>query len=206
VDPATIKVCDPLADYYLGIEDYPRAIRQHQLVIEGHHDEALAYYHLGFAYGMIGDHRRELDDYQKAVALGLNNWELFLNLGLAYMEAGRLDSAGAVLRMAALMGPSQPQSHYNLGLVYERQGISQKAEQELLLSLRLDPNQDDARNELGVIYAEEGDYERAHREWADLADSNPSYTPSCANLAILKRVERGEIKGPRRLSGFAQAQ
>jgi Flp pilus assembly protein TadD len=103
------------------------------------------------------------------------------------------------------MGPYQSQSHYNLGLVYERRGMLQEAQQEILLSLKLDPNQDDARNELGVIYAEEGDDEHAHQEWARVSASNPSYTPSRANLAILKRVERGEIKGPQRLSGFALA-
>src|SRR5690242_17378180 len=97
------EICDPLADYYLGMEDYTAAIRQHQIVIDKHHDNALAYYHLGFAYGMIGDHQRELADYQRAVALGLSDWELFLNLGLAYMEAGRLDSASDVLRIAVLM-------------------------------------------------------------------------------------------------------
>jgi hypothetical protein len=33
--------------------------------------------------------------------------------------------------------------------------------------------------------------------------SIPDYTPARANLAILERVERGEIKGPARLTGFA---
>ena len=198
-------VCDPLADYFLGMEDYPEAIKRHQVVIREHPDNALAHYHLGFAYGAIGDHRREMAEYQKAVDLGLSDWELFLNLGLLDMETGRLDAAGELLRLAALMGPYRPETHFNLGLVYERLGMFQKAEQELLLSLRLDPNQVDARNMLGVIYAEEGNLQRAHEEWTDLVNTNPDFTPARANLAILNRIERGEIKGPERLSGFAHA-
>ncbi len=200
------QICDPIADYYLGTEDYPEAIRRHLLVIREHPENALAYYHLGFAYGIVGDHQHELADYQKAVELGLSDWELFLNLGLVYTETGHLDAASQVLQLATLLGPYRPETHFNLGLLDEQLGMYQKAEQEMLLSLRLDPSQDDARNTLGVIYAEEGNYERAHQEWTDLAKSNPDYAPARANLAILNRIERGEIAGaPRLSSGFAKA-
>jgi len=204
-ESAEEEVCDPLADYYLGMEDYPQAIRRHLMVIREHPERALAYYHIGFAYGVMGDHRRELAGYQKAVEMGLSDWNLFLNLGLLYMDTGHLDSAVEVLRLAALLGPYQPETHFNLGLVYERLGMFQRAQQELLLSLTLDPNQTDAHNQLGVVYAEEGNYELAYQEWSDLAHSNPDYAPARANLAILKRVESGEMKGPRHLSGFAHA-
>src|SRR6202047_723296 len=150
------QVCDPLADYYLGMEDYPQAIKHHQIVVKAHPNNALAYYHLGFAYGVTGDHRAELEDYQKAVELGLSDWQLFLNMGLLYLDDARLDDATAVLRLATLLGPYHPETHFNLGLAYERLGFFPQAEQEILLSLRLDPNQLDARNQLGVIYAEEG--------------------------------------------------
>jgi len=199
------QVCDPLADYFLGMEDYPEAIKRHLAVIRDNPDNALAHYHLGFAYGVTGDHQRELAEYQKAVNLGLSDWQLFLNLGLLDMEEDHPDEASAVLRLATLLGPYRPETHFNLGLVYERLGMYQKAEQELLLSLRLDSSQVDARNTLGVVYAEEGNYQRAHDEWADLMNTEPDFTPARANLAILERIERGEIKGPGRLSGFAHA-
>jgi Flp pilus assembly protein TadD len=199
------QVCDPLADYYLGMEDYLQAIRRHEVVVRAHPNNALAFYHLGFAYGVTGDHRAELADYQKAVDLGLSDWQLFLNMGLLYLDSGRLDDATEVLRLAALLGPYYPETHFNLGLAYERLGMFHQAEQEILLSLRLDPKQSDARNQLGVIYAEEGNYRRAHEEWTDLAGSNPEYTPARANLAILERIERGQMKGPQRLTGFAHA-
>ncbi len=200
---ASEQVCDPLADYYLGMEDYPQAIRRHEIVIKEHPNNGLAYYHLGFAYGITGDHRAELADYQKAVELGLSDWQLFLNLGLLYLDGDRLDDATAVLRLATLLGPYHPETHFNLALAYERTGTYLLAEQEILLSLRLDPNQLDARNQLGVIYADEGNFERAHEEWTDLMESNPNYSPARANLVIL---EHAETKGPPRLTGFAHAQ
>lgn len=201
-----LQVCDPIADFYLGQENYQQAIQRHLLVLRQHPDNALAYYHLGFAYGMVGDHRRELDDYQKAVDLGLSNWDLFLNMGLLYMEDGRLDSASEVLQLATFFAPFRPETHFNLGLLDERMGMYQQAEQEILSSLRIDPDQNDARNTLGVIYAEQGNYEQAHQEWSDLIKSHPDYAPARANLTILNRIERGEVAGAARLtSGFAEA-
>jgi Flp pilus assembly protein TadD len=188
------QVCDPLADYYLGMEDYPAAIRRHLIVIHEHPNNALAHYHLGFAYGVTGQHRHELSEYRRAVELGLDDWQLFLNLGLVYFEDGRLANATEVLQLATLLGPDQPETHFNLGLIYERRGMLSDAEQEMLLSVTLNPQEVDARNTLGLIYAEEGRYTLAREEWSDLLVADPAYTPARQNLAILERAQRA---GPR---------
>ena len=88
------------------MEDYPEAIRLHKMVISRNPDNALAHYHLGFAYGMIGKHDEELRQYRDAVELGLSDWALFLNLGLLYLESQRLPAATDVLRLATLLGPT----------------------------------------------------------------------------------------------------
>jgi tetratricopeptide (TPR) repeat protein len=187
------EVCDPIADYFLGMEDYPEAIRRHRMVINRDQANALAHYHLGFAYGMVGRHDQELRQYRDAIELGLSDWALFLNLGLLYLEGQRLNAATDVLRLATLLGPDRPETHFNLGLVYERRGMLGPAEQEILLSLRLDGDQPDALNTLGVIYAEEGEYSRAREEWTDLLRTRPTYQPARANLTILDRAERGQV-------------
>jgi len=197
------QVCDPLADYYLGMEDYPEAIRRHLIVVQRDPSNALAHYHLGFAYGLMGEHRSELTEYQKAVDLGLEDWQLFLNLGLLYLETQQLRDATEVLRLATLLGPDRPETHFNLALAYERRGMPGPAEQEVLLSLQIDPDQPDAHNTLGAIFAEEGKYVRASQEWTELVQANPNYAPARANLDLLERVERGELKGPKPDSGFA---
>jgi tetratricopeptide (TPR) repeat protein len=197
------QVCDPLADYYLGMEDYAQAIQRHRVVIKRDPSNALAHYHLGFAYGLVGEHRQELAEYQKAIALGLDDWHLFLNLGLLYLEGGHSREAIEVLKLATLLGPRRAETHFNLGLAYERRGDLPAAEQELLLSLRLDPDQLDARNTLGAIYAQEGNYVRANEEWTELVKANPDYAPARANLNILHRVEHGELEGTSPAAGFA---
>ena len=183
------KVCDPLGDYYLGMEDYPAAISRHLVIVRERPHNALAHYHLGFAYGMLGQHRQELDEYRRAIRLGLDDWQVFVNLGLAYLENGQTQSATEVLQLAALLGPYQPETHFNLGLSYERSGRFSDAEREMLLSLRINPDEPDARNTLGLIYAEEGRYALAREEWSELLSADPAYTPARQNLTVLERAE-----------------
>jgi len=196
------QICDPLADYFLGMEDYKEAIRLHLKIIQEHPDNALAHYHLGFAYGMLGQHRDELTQYRDAIELGLSDWALFLNLGMLYLENERPEAATDILQLATLLGPDRPETHFNLGLAYERRGRLAEAEQQFLLSLKLDPNQAEARNMLGVIYAEQGNYARASEEWSELTRTQPSYEPARANLAALERLEHGDTKSARHVDGF----
>ena len=189
------EVCDPLADYFLGMEDYPEAVRRHQLVIKNHPDNALAHYHLGFVYGLEGQHQLELGEYRDAIDLGLDDWQLFLNLGLLYMESDNVHAAMQVLKLATLLGPDRAETHFNLGIAYQRAGMLPDAEQEVLESLQIDPSQIDGRNTLGTIYAEEGKYSRAQDTWDELVDADPGYAPARQNLIILHQVEHGETKG-----------
>src|SRR5712664_324280 len=113
------EICDATADYFLGIEDYPETAKLHRILIAAHPDDALAHYHLGFTYGMLGRHTEELAEYRRAVSLGLKQWDLFLNLGLAYLQDGNADAATD----AVALGPGHAGAHFNLGLAYERRGM-----------------------------------------------------------------------------------
>jgi Tfp pilus assembly protein PilF len=182
------QVCDATADYFLGTEDYPQAIESHLRVIAAHPDDALAHYHLGFAYGMVGSNRAELAEYRRAVVLGLKRWDLFLNLGRRYLESGDTQAAADAFTRAVALGPSHAEAHFNLALAYERRGELGAARDEFLTSLRLDPNQPDARNMLGLTFAEQGNVAEAHRIWSDLAAAHPNFAPARTNLAILENA------------------
>ena len=179
------QVCDVSADYSLGIEDYPGAIRRHLDIVRAHPQDALAHYHLGFAFGMLGDRTSELREYRQAKALGLKAWDLFLNLGLAQLEQGDLGAATDTLRTSVLLGDDHPETHFNLALAEQRSGMLADAEHETLASLLLNPDQPDARNLLGVIYAGQGNIARASLIWRDLVRDLPDYQPARANLALL---------------------
>ena len=179
------EVCDVRADYALGVEDYPEAIRLHSELVHERSSDALVHYHLGFAQGMMGNRSAEVSEFERAAALGLKNWDLFLNLGLAQPQNGDLDGATDSLRQAVFLGENHSESHFNLALVYERRGMLPDAEREMLASLRLNPDQPDGQNLLGVIYAKQGKTERASVVWRELMREAPDYEPARTNLALL---------------------
>jgi Flp pilus assembly protein TadD len=178
------QVCDVDADYYLGVEDYSQAIRRHADIVRMHPENALAHYHLGFALGMRGDRAAEVVQYLQAEALGLLNWDLFLNLGLAQYEQGDLEAAAASLERAVFFGEDHPEAHFNLALVDEARGRMAEAERETLEALRLNPDQPAARNLLAVIDARDGETADAQTTLNRLGSSSVGAADGEAAAAI----------------------
>ncbi len=197
------EICDPKADYFLGVEDYPETAKLHRLLVAAHPNDALAHYHLGFAYGMLGRHGEELVEYRQAASLGLKQWDFFLNFGLVYLEDGNSDAAIDALRTAVALGPDHPEGHFNLALAYEQYGRLAEARQEMFISLRLDTNQAEARNMLGVIYAEDGNYVLARQVWSGLAGI--AFEAARTNLTILDHADGSAGVGLSRGASIARS-
>jgi Flp pilus assembly protein TadD len=181
------QVCDVAADYALGIEDYPTAIRLHRRLLRSSKNNALAHYHLGFAYGMVGRSSEEINEYRTAATLGLDKWDLFLNLGLAYADRQELSNAVAALERAVLLGPKRAETHFNLALLDERENRLSEALQEITISRRLGPQDLEAENTNAIVCAKMGDLLCARSLWTHLVKAAPGYSPARANLAILSQ-------------------
>jgi Flp pilus assembly protein TadD len=182
---ADSEACNVPADFALGEEDYPTAITLHRNFLISHPDDALAHYHLGFAYGMLGRRADEISEYLAAQRLHLKKWDLFLNLGLAYLEQQQLVNAAGALETAASIGPEHAETHFNLAIVYERQKRLDEALREITVSRRLAPDDPDAANTNAIICAEMGNLACARDIWTHLVQTAPSYAAARANLAML---------------------
>jgi len=181
------QICDAAADIALGTEDYPTAITLHKRLLRLDRNDALAHYHLGFAYGMVGRTAEEIKEYLEAISLGLDKWDLFLNLGQAYLDHDELAKATVALETAVSLGPEHAETHFNLAIVYERENKLRDASQEITASRNLAPEDLDAANMNAVICAEMGDFACAHDVWKHLVRAAPDYLPARANLVILNR-------------------
>jgi tetratricopeptide (TPR) repeat protein len=181
------EICNVAADFSLGLEDYPKAIASHLELVRSQPNNALAHYHLGFAYGMVGRVNEELAEYRTASRLGLRNWDLFLNLGLAYLGQRELTSATEALETAARLGPEHFEAHYNLALAYESERRPAEALREIAASRRLAPDDRDAANTNAIICVENGDTACAEGIWSQLVRIAPDYAPAGENLSILNR-------------------
>jgi len=180
-------VCDVAADVALRLGDYPTGIELHQRLLQTEGNNAMAHYHLGFAYGMVGRTTEEIDEYRVAIGLGLNKWDLFLNLGLAYFDRHEIENATAAFETAVLLGPEHAETHFNLAVVYERQNRLNEALQQIIAALILAPQDPDAANTDAIICARMGDLASARNIWTQLVQAAPDYAPARTNLALLNR-------------------
>src|SRR6201993_1363928 len=156
VRQANKLVCDVAADIALETQDYPTAIDLHRKLLRSGKNNALAHYHLGFAYGMTGNVSEEISEYRTAIGLGLKVWDLFLNLGLAYYDQHDLNGATAALGTAVLLGPEHAETHFNLAVIYEKENRLSEALQEISETLILEPEDMDAANTQAIICARMG--------------------------------------------------
>jgi Flp pilus assembly protein TadD len=179
------QLCDAAADIALEVGDYPMAIELHSMYLRSKRNDALAHYHLGFAYGMEGHVAEEIDEYHKAMALGFHKWDLYLNLGLAYCDRHEFENAMTALKTAVSLGPEHAETHFNLAVVYERENQLDEALHEIITSLVLAPEDPDALNTDAIICAKMGNLVFARNIWTQLTQAAPDYAPARTNLALL---------------------
>jgi tetratricopeptide (TPR) repeat protein len=180
--------CDITADVALEVGDYATAIRLHQSLLLTDGNNALAHYHLGFAYGMAGLTAEEIGEYRTAIALGLKKWDLFLNLGLAYADRHDLEGAAAALETAVSLSPEHAETHFNLAVVYERENKLNEALKQIIAALVIEPGNLDAANTDAIIRARMGDLASARSIWAQLVSVAPDYAPARTNLTLLNQT------------------
>jgi len=121
-------------------------------VIRIHPNSAEAWNNLGVVMsGRGNDIEREMEYYDRAIALDPNYVDAFFNKGNALMTHSRLAEAEACYRRALQLAPAFVQAHNNLGVSLMRQGKLNEAEAEFRTSLRLDPHHRDARENLQLL-------------------------------------------------------
>lgn len=178
--------CDREADDAMKQHDYREGIRLHRQFLEREPGNALALYHLGYAYGQTGDHEREVFFYERAAALGFEEDNMFFNLGMAYGELNRVEEAIKAFQKALDIDPDSADNHFGLALAYQRGVADRLAEEELLKAVEIDPSHVDARLYLSMLYADRGQMQKAAAQLREILKIDPSNSGA---REFLKRVE-----------------
>jgi len=154
--------CDDKADEAMLRQDYQTGILLHDKVLKKDPTNALALYHLGYAYGQMGDHSKEAFYYEKAIALGFVTETIYFNLGMAYGELNEIEDSISAFSKALRINPRSPDGHFGLAMAYYQKGIvDDLAEEEFLKTIAIDPAYIDARLYLSILYADQGETQRA---------------------------------------------
>lgn len=182
-------ICDREADLHLEKGHWDQAIELHQRIVREKPTLALAHYHLGYAYGFKGRHDREIEEYERARQLGLQKFDLFYNLGMAYAEyLGNYDRALAVLKQAESMEPENADILYAVGLVHWFKGVESEAVPKFLKATHLDPKHIEAHVLLGEIYSRRGQYDFAKATWEIVLELDPSNEMARERLKEIRDV------------------
>ena len=186
--PSPGEICDEEADRLLSNGESQKAMELHEKIVKKNPDDALAHYHLGFAYGQIERYDLEVSEYKEAVSLGLKKAEMYYNLGIALGENFH-DYPGAIaaFQEAVRLKPTEAEFHYNLGLAYLLNEEKEAAEKELREAIRIEPKHVQARISLGDLYADRKEFEKAKEEWEETLRIDPSNTVASENLKWLER-------------------
>lgn len=168
--------CNASADAALQKGDYQSGIRLHQRILEKDSHHALALYHLGYAFGQLGDQKQEVFWYEKAVSEGyVQDADLFYNLGMAYGESNFPEKAVAAFNRAVALDPENAEYHYGLALAHRVNSDAASAEVELRKTIEIDPDYLDARWDLSLLYIDSGHLSKARDQLRRILEIDPSH-------------------------------
>jgi len=185
-----LTICDKEADLHLEKGNWDKAIEFHERIIREKPNSALAHYHLGYAYGFKEMHSREIEEYEKAIQLGLKKFDLFYNAGMAYAEyLGDYEKALEVFKEAERINPKNGEIHYALGLAYWFKKAESDAVREFLKAVNLNPRHIEAHALLGEIYARRGQYDFAKAEWEMVLELDPNNEMARRRLQEIRDVQ-----------------
>jgi len=115
------------------------------------------------------------------------------NLGVAYMEADRLEEAVRQFQAALVIKPDHETAYNNLGLIYSRQGQLDKAEYAFRRAITIKPDYAKALNNLGVVYARQGRVDEAMQAFQSALSMKDDVVDAYNNLGILY-IQKGMFR------------
>jgi tetratricopeptide (TPR) repeat protein len=167
--------CDAEADDAMERQDYRAGLVLHQRFLEKEPGNALALYHLGYAYGQTGDHRKEVVYYEKAIGLGFEQDLVFFNAGMAYGELNQGEKSIRAFKKALDIDPASNDNLFGLAMAYQRNANDRLAEREFLKVIESDPGHLDARLHLSMLYADRGDLQSACVQLRKILELDPTH-------------------------------
>ncbi len=108
----------------------------------------------------------------------------YVDLGIAYFNAGVYDKSLESHKKAIQINPKFGEAYYNIGLTYHKMGDLRTAIEMEKKSLEVDPKLYIANYSLGSICFENGQYEEAEKAFENFAKIFP-YFPEIHNLLAI---------------------
>ncbi len=169
-------ICPEYADLPLRQGQFEMAIEKHLIVLAQDPDNAVAHYHLGYAYVQLGVHADGISEYLKALDLGLVQGDLFYNLGMAYGQLGIYQQAEQAFKRAIEMEPEYEDNYRALGNAQLQQGHFYDAMVSCRKATELAPDNPHSWHCLALAAAKSDEVGESWNAVKELRKLDPDYT------------------------------
>ena len=126
--------------YFTDKREYEKALPYLEIAIKTDISslKARTYLQIGFCYGMLGAHTKEIEVYIQAIRIDPDYAIAHYNLGAAYGQLGYHIDAIEAFKQAIRINPDDAAAHYNLSVAYLQIGDRNSALSEFRILKRLD--------------------------------------------------------------------
>lgn len=107
------------------------------------------------------------------------------NLGIAYLDAGRIDDAVREYELAIALDPERAESYNSLGVIFLEMGFPDKAIEAFKKSIQLKPDKAGAYENLAIVYVEKGRLNEAIAAGEKAVEIDPANSQTRTNLGLI---------------------
>ncbi|ADU66830.1 Tetratricopeptide TPR_1 repeat-containing protein [Desulfurispirillum indicum S5] len=188
-------------DQYFLSGDYSRAINEYSLAIGT--DAALAYHNLGVIYTELGDFKKAIESFQRAIAARPSLPESYSALGLALHEVSRNVEALQYHLQALRLDPDNSEFHNNVGNAYLYLGDYANARRHYTRAIEINPSNTQAMANQNSLLLITGDYDAAIQGFREILSADPDNYEVLMNLGMAYRKNGNQLDA---LEFFRRAQ
>jgi len=174
--------------FYLGNalyeqEDFEDSINAYSTSLEL--DEyAGAYSNRGLAYAELGERKRAIEDYDKAIELNPDFAEAYYNRGIAYAKQQKYNEAIKDFDKAIELNPNLAEAYIGRGVTYAEQQKYNEAIKDFDKAIELNPDDAEAYGNRGIAYAKQQKYNEAIKDYDKAIKLNPDDAEAYGNRGI----------------------
>lgn len=138
---------------------YQDAVKTYTSILNEKSTDAATYNYRAYAYRLMGEREKSLEDYNKAIKLDSKNYDYYFGKYFLLTDAGEEDSAATVLSQALKINGTTQEDKFNIAKIHYFQEEYDQAISELSEAFR--NGFTEAYYFLGNLYEKQEDYDNA---------------------------------------------
>jgi tetratricopeptide (TPR) repeat protein len=139
----------------------------------------------GFAYSVLGQWDKAIDDYSKAIEIYPGFTKAYVDRGVAYAKLGQFEKAIADCSMAIKTDPKNTEAYYDRGIADVNLGQYEKAIADCSKAIEFGPESAKIYYNRGVAYGKLGQFDKATADYSKAIEIDQNYSPPHFNLGII---------------------